>query len=342
MVLSLLAAELFSIFLAGVLYGIYLVSLGIAVRVLLRTKSGWSRSRVVVGVVSAILFVNSTLDFAVAMEMIVRAFVLYKGPGGPERVFTDTSSWQPFTKSFCVAVQTLTGDAILIYRCWFIWSKSWLTICLPMLLWLGNFICQIAMLVLLPRLGDRPVNSGDVLPWGLAFWILTICTNVTATSLIVWRIRGVEKQGREFLAAPDAIQPPSTLNKAMRNIIESGMIYTATSILELAAFATQSYLNYPGSVLVFYSIGITFNLIIIRGSANQSDTSVGGRRLHFPRESAIHFTDIQSTRPFQSTISSAHEKPEVFLLADRRGKDLDHELPEPPAAHTSNQYCDHP
>ncbi|KAJ6458929.1 hypothetical protein C8R47DRAFT_1203045 [Mycena vitilis] len=324
MALSLLAAELFSIFLAGVLYGIYLVSLGIAVRVLLRTKSGGSRSRVVVGVVSAILFVNSTLDFAVAMEMVVRAFVLYKGPGGPERVFTDTSSWQPFTK---------------IYRCWFIWSKSWLIIGLPMLLWLGNFICQIAMLVLLPRLGDRPVNSGDVLPWGLAFWILTICTNVTATCLIVWRIWGVEKEGREVLFPPDASQRSSTLTNAMRNIIESGMIYTATSILELAAFATQSYLNYPASVLVFYSIGITFNLIIIRGSAN---SSLGGTQIHFPRESAIHFTDSQSTRPFQSTISCPHEKPEVFLLSDRRGKDLDNERIEPPEAHTSNQYCEDP
>ncbi|KAJ7660387.1 hypothetical protein DFH06DRAFT_1194476 [Mycena polygramma] len=340
MALSLLAAELFSIFLAGVLYGIYLATLGIAARVLLRTKSGRPGSRIVVGVVSAVLFVNSTMDFAVAMDQIVRAFVLYKGPGGPEHIFTDTSSWQTFTKSFCVALQTLTGDALLIYRCWYIWSKSWVTIGLPVLLWLGSFTCQMAMLILLHKLGDKPVNSGNLLPWGLAFWICTICTNVIATSLIVWRIWGVEKQGREFRSAPDESRPVSTLNQAMRRIIESGMIYTAASILELVAYTTQSYLNYPGSVLVFYSIGITFNLIIIRGSANHSDN---GTQIHFPRDSGgIQFARTRSTGPLRSMTSPVDGKPEVFLLSDH-GKDLDLErLPEPPEAHTSGQSWDSP
>ncbi|KAJ7660393.1 hypothetical protein DFH06DRAFT_1089718 [Mycena polygramma] len=337
MALSLLAAELLNIFVACLLYGVYLVTLGIAARVLLRTKSGRPGSKIVVGVVSVILFVNSTLDLGVGMNMVLRAFVSYKGPGGPEHVFMDTSSWQAFTKSFCVALQTLTGDALLIYRCWYIWSKSWPIIGLPVLLWLGSFSCQMALLILLHTLGDKPVNSGNLLPWGLAFWILTICTNILTTSLIVWRIWGVEKQGREFRSTLDGSPPDSTLNKAMRHIIESGMIYTTASILEAVAYTTQSYLNYPASGLVFYSIGITFNLIIIRGSANHSDSAT---QIHFPRDSGgIQFARTRSTGPLRST-APADGKPEVFLLS-AHGKDLER-LPEPPEAHASAQCWDHP
>jgi len=267
---------------------------------------------------------NSTLDLSVAMSTIVQAFVSYKGPGGPAHVFKNASSWQAFTKSFCVGVQTLTGDAILIYRCWYIWSKSWLVIGVPALLWLATFVCQIGILVFLRRLGDGQVNSGDVLPWGLAFWTFTICTNILTTSLIVWRIWGVEKQSRKLRSRGDSSlqsQPESTLTRALRNIVESGMIYTAASILELAAFTSQSTLNYPASALAFYSVGITFNLIIIRGSAHRS---LEASQIHFVsdtvHETPVHFSEPPGTNghfgdDFRSTIDSTHDKPEAFVLA---------------------------
>ncbi|KAJ6468621.1 hypothetical protein C8R47DRAFT_803220 [Mycena vitilis] len=341
MALSLLAAELFSIFVACALYGIYIVTVGMAARVLLRTRSGRPGSRLLVGAVTLILFVNQTLDLGVGMDMLVRAFVPHNGPEGAERVFRDTSSWQAFAKSFSVALQTLTGDALLIYRCWYIWSKSWRIIGLPVLLWLGSFSCQMAMLALLHTLGEEPVNSGRLLPWGLAFWILTICTNVIATSLIVWRIWGVEKQGREFRSAPDGSSTDSTLNNAMRRIIESGMIYTVASLLEAIAYATQSYLNYPGSSLVCYSIGINLNLIIIRGSANQS---AEGTQIHFPHDSVeLQFAGTQSMGPPHSMTSNDRGKTEVFILsAHTHGKDPK-QVQEPPdnEAQTSDQSWDY-
>jgi hypothetical protein len=103
-------------------------------------------------------------------------------------------------QAFCVGVQTLTGDAILvvwisedservtqtisqIYRCWFIWSKSWRMIGLPILLWLGTLTCQIGLLVLLRSVVFGQTNSGNVLLWGLGFWALTISTNIFTTCM---------------------------------------------------------------------------------------------------------------------------------------------------------------
>jgi hypothetical protein len=102
MAISLPAAELAGIFVSCVLYGIYLVTLGIAGRVLLTTRSGKRRPRSrinwIVVAVSAILFVNSTLDLALIFNTILEAFVSYDGPGGPEHVFKNGSGWESFTK----------------------------------------------------------------------------------------------------------------------------------------------------------------------------------------------------------------------------------------------------
>ncbi|KAF7360062.1 Carboxylic ester hydrolase [Mycena venus] len=309
---SLPAAELAAVFVGCVLYGIYLVTLGIALRVIFTTKSGRKhRSEInwIVVAVSAILFVNSTLDLAVVFNTIVEAF-LYTGPGGSEHVFKNGSGWETFVKSFCVGVQTLTGDAILIYRCWYIWSKSWRIVGLPMVLWLGTLGCEIGILSYLPRLGVGQINSGVIVPWGLAFWSLTISTNIITTSLIVWRIWGAQRKTKKYRSSPDFLpnQPESTLTRAMRNIVESGMIYTAASILELAAFATQSTLNYPASALAFHSVGITFNLIIIRGAANRSEESL--------EETQVHFSETPgASRNRRSAASRTHDKADVFVLS---------------------------
>ncbi|KAJ7359835.1 hypothetical protein DFH08DRAFT_932210 [Mycena albidolilacea] len=318
MAISLPAAELAGIFVSCVLYGIYIVTLGIAGRVLLTTRSGKRRPRSrinwIVVAVSAILFVNSTLDLALIFNTILEAFVSYDGPGGPEHVFKNGSGWESFTKAFCVGVQTLTGDAILIYRCWFIWSKSWRMIGLPIVLWLGTLTCQIGLLVLLRSVVFGQTNSGNVLPWGLGFWALTISTNIFTTSVIVYRIWGVEQQSKKYRSSdffPN--QPESMLTRSMRNIVESGMIYTVASILELAAFATQSTLSYPVSAMALHSVGITFNLIIIRGAPSRPDDPVS--------ETQVHFSEGSPAGSNHRTVSGAHGKPDTFVLSELQNAD---------------------
>jgi hypothetical protein len=100
--LSLSGAELIALIIGAVLYGIYLVTLGIAGRSLLMTETGqWKRRSAinwVIVVVSAVLFVNGTLNLIVASITVYQAFVLYTGPGGPEHIFTHGSGWQTITK----------------------------------------------------------------------------------------------------------------------------------------------------------------------------------------------------------------------------------------------------
>ncbi|KAJ7611716.1 hypothetical protein FB45DRAFT_875275 [Roridomyces roridus] len=52
-------------------------------------------------------------------------------------------------------------------------------------------------------------------------------------ALIVWRIWIVERENKRYALRED--RPKSGLQSAMRNIFESGMIYTICSILQLSA-----------------------------------------------------------------------------------------------------------
>ncbi|KAJ6530054.1 hypothetical protein DFH09DRAFT_1285147 [Mycena vulgaris] len=273
--LSLPAAELLATFLSSLLYGIYLVTLGITGWILLITRETgtrrWKRCgemNWIVVCVCVLLFINVTVDLGMAVTFNVQAFVSYKGLGGPEHVFTHASGWQTFTKTFCVFLQSLTGDAILIYRCWFLWHKSWVVIGLPILVWLANLACSIGLLVTLTKISDGLAISYQLQPWGRSLWVSTICTNIVVTALIVWRIWRVERENKRLRCSLDPAddQPQSQIGRAMWTIIESGMIYTATTILMFAAYMTQSTLAYPASSLEIHSVGIMFNFIIIRGA----------------------------------------------------------------------------
>ncbi|KAJ7458819.1 hypothetical protein B0H11DRAFT_2199390 [Mycena galericulata] len=294
--LSLPAAELIEQTISNMLYGIYLVTLGITGRLLLTTESGrWKRRseiKWIMVAVSVLLFVNSTLDLIVSTITLVQAFVLYTGPGGATHIFSHGSGWQTMIKTFCVPFQTLVGDGIMIYRCWFVWNGSWAIITLPVLTWFANIASAIRIMDLLSRVSEGLVLSSNIQPWLEVFWSLTICIQVMTTSMIVARIWMVERHKKKLsVSTIDSTnsQASRTLSHVMRNIIESGMIYTAATILTLALYTVGDTLLYPASAVEIHSVGITFNLILIRGTQTtrpRSETSV---------TAPLQFTHTQAT-----------------------------------------------
>ncbi|KAF7325060.1 Carboxylic ester hydrolase [Mycena kentingensis (nom. inval.)] len=273
--LPLLAAQLLSVYTGVFLYGIYIVTMGFAGKTLLTLPNGaWRTPREinwVLAVVFVVLYAVDTLDLVLVLVQAMDAFVFYTGPGGPATVFQRGSAWITMTKTACVGTQSIIGDAILIWRCWFVWRDRapWVAIP-PAITWVANNVVNAMVLQLLSKVTQGLVTGKAIQPWGEAFWILTICINTTTTALIVYRLYGVEKNNAQFrhgqvsanTTFSDRVRTP--LGQAMRNIVESGAIITISSILMCIAFTTQSTLNFPASALAFHSVGIAFNLIIIR------------------------------------------------------------------------------
>lgn len=87
-------------------------------------------------------------------------------------------------QTFCVGLQTLIGDGILIYRCWFLWrTKSWLIAVFPMVIWLTNCAIHIRLMVLLHRVSQGLVTGALLQPWGEGFWVITISLNISCTGM---------------------------------------------------------------------------------------------------------------------------------------------------------------
>ncbi|KAF7344114.1 Carboxylic ester hydrolase [Mycena venus] len=314
--LSFPAAELIEQSINCMLYGIYIVTCGIAGRRLLTTDSGrWKRRseiRWVMVVVSIFLFVNATLDVVVATITLLDAFVFYTA-----NVLSHPLGWQTVTKAFCVAFQSLLGDAVLIYRCWFLWDKSWVVIALSLLIWFANMACAMRLLYLNSQIAEGLVRSVSIQRWFEAFWSMTISINIITTSLIIIRIWMVERQNRKFRAQRQSFisdsdfahghQPRTALSLAMRNIIESGLIYTIVSILQLAFL--RSNILVIMSALELHSVGITFNLIIIRGAQVTRDLQPQDTVVSLP----VQFSSSHTTGTRHST-SPRGQSDGVFVL----------------------------
>ncbi|KAJ7218633.1 hypothetical protein GGX14DRAFT_595440 [Mycena pura] len=118
------------------------------------------------------------------------------------------------------------------------------------------------------------------------------------TSLIVFRIWMVERQNKKFRTqfALTTSLTHNPLSLAMRNILESGMIYTFATILQLAFHSVQSNMIYIVSALEMHSVGITFNLIIIRGAQLSHQTQNTEVTVSLP----VQFAASQTTGTTQS------------------------------------------
>ncbi|KAF4623801.1 hypothetical protein D9613_001289 [Agrocybe pediades] len=176
-------AHLAGLFVSCILYGFHIVSFAFTLRSLAWAKSRWGDINVLFLVVACFLLGNASFDLILDFQQAVKAFVYNEAGGGPLGVFENISNWANVTKSLSVVVQTLVGDAMLIYRCFIIYSRSYLVILLPVILWLGGFAATIWVIYLEATLHSRVlVTAKQLRPSGSLFWGLTIALNVITTS----------------------------------------------------------------------------------------------------------------------------------------------------------------
>ena len=106
--------------------------------------------------ISALLmFFFATMDVSLAVRQNIEAFILLGGDVVAE--LENTSRWVIYMRVVDFVAQTLIGDAILvrswvyrgpdlksltsseqIYRCWVIYSRNWLVVAVPTLLWVAS------------------------------------------------------------------------------------------------------------------------------------------------------------------------------------------------------------
>ncbi|KAF8631690.1 hypothetical protein AX17_005038, partial [Amanita inopinata Kibby_2008] len=198
-----------------------------------------------------------------------------------------------------------------IYRCWAVSSKSWRVVCLPIILLMGDLACLV--------LGtywqaNGALFSGDPRAFGLiwiVFWSCTIALTIYTTSAIVYCIWNVSKSSY----IPQASK--RRFRFAVRIIVESGLMYTTTTIMAFgAAIANNFNAVLITSAMSFQTIGIAFNLIIIRVMKERVQ---GDDESRSSRVTTVHFrgvTNSSSCTQSQGTPGQMSDDARPYVLQE--------------------------
>jgi hypothetical protein len=162
---------------------------------------------------------------------------------------------------------------MLVYRCWVVYGRSWLVISLPGLLVLGNTAVTGVVLYLEITLNQHALLSvKQIKPFGAAFWALTIVINIITTGagptdlfkvltygrpgLIVARMWRINRGTQDIIYRPErrGPRPSTTLQHIMRIVIESGLLYTGTSLITFISYVTNSVAVYVTTDIVCFKI----------------------------------------------------------------------------------------
>ncbi|KAJ7647966.1 hypothetical protein FB45DRAFT_1052364 [Roridomyces roridus] len=279
-------APIVGLALEGMFYGFSVCMFGLSVWVLgfqMRERKMSSRMLVV----SFVLWILSTIH--------VFAFTFHNESAiGPEVFLSDISGPISLLNNTVYCLQTLIGDAVLIYRCAVVWNRRDVII-LPSMAWLASLgtLC-----FLLNSLAHGTFRGNEV----VIFYAATLTANLLATCLLAFRIWRADQNARKL---------NSTNNNSLRPllivIIETGALYSVMLIMALVTSIHFLPMEYVVNGIVPSIISITFNMIFIRvglGRRNHDQRQVqagggGGREFH--RSSSIRFNK-NSLKPADESI----------------------------------------
>ncbi|KAM5545852.1 hypothetical protein V8D89_000890 [Ganoderma adspersum] len=257
-------AQIVALFLESLFYGLYLVSFGMCMWTMLVKSRSRQGQRNVFLIVALLLFVFATLDVALLLRHVLDAFVWYHGPGGAIGEFSDISYWVNAMKTVNYVAQTSIADGMLIYRCYIVYSGSWLVAAPLCVLWVAGMIMEAFTCYIEFTLhANAFLNAGQLTPFITSTLSITLALNLIATTLIVYKIWSIERRGRAAFGGT-GVGDNSTLRRAMRIVIESGLMYSAGVIVFFVVYLASNNAQYGVSDCVVQIIGISFNLIIIR------------------------------------------------------------------------------
>ncbi|KAI0700197.1 hypothetical protein BC835DRAFT_1221431, partial [Cytidiella melzeri] len=223
----------------------------------------------------ALMSVTGTLLVLATGEMITNIIRICQGfldvdPSNSLAYFMNVSSPTYLIKSCLFNAQTLVLDAVVIYRTWVVWQCELRIVLFSIFGWFGLFACSIGNNIALATASD---HSGNVFAtqtgrWIIAVYSMTLVTNLSATSLLAYRIWTVNQSITQW-------RTTDRLSPVLRVVIESGALYSLTIIAAIITFALKSPGVYVLLDMISPIISIVYNMIIIRVGLT-SDRILGG------------------------------------------------------------------
>ncbi|KAI0761630.1 hypothetical protein BD413DRAFT_485645 [Trametes elegans] len=240
------------------LEGIYVTLFCITTNTLLWRGSTGRPLRLNMLGMSLLLFVIATVHVATNFSRIIQAFTIHVDtPGGPAAFFGQLSNFTNMFGSTLYVLQTLLGDAMVLYRCFLVWERKVWVAAFPAMLLLGSVVTGVGILYSF----DKTVPQASIFVvqlnhWITAYFSMTFATNVICTALVAYRVWAINQKPLSFMH--------NRLRSVMVLILESGAIYSATLLALLILYNTDSWFQYVVLDAVSPIVGIVFSVIMLR------------------------------------------------------------------------------
>ncbi|KAF8889030.1 hypothetical protein BD779DRAFT_1671992 [Infundibulicybe gibba] len=192
--LTIAEAEMIGIILHSALYGIFLVLFvgSLYIPLSRRRRQSTPPNRFLMSV-TIVLFVLITGHWVLQLLRLLDAFIYHADDdGGPSAYYAHETQRKNVVKTAFYVAQTFTGDCAMVYRLYIVWGRNWKVIILPALLTTGLLVAGSGATYSFAHLtpGEN-IFIWSAGPLVLTMFATTLCTSVTVTSLIAYRIWSV-------------------------------------------------------------------------------------------------------------------------------------------------------
>ncbi|PBK98799.1 hypothetical protein ARMGADRAFT_1162066 [Armillaria gallica] len=274
-VFQVLDAQLNTIILCALLYGIYTGILAVTLWTIFINKC-WPIRRAVV-VIIILLHVLITINFAAHWSHLRSAFIKNGQNYGTIYLILESTDATTWVMSIAASISTILTDLYMIWCCWMVWGWCWLVVLLPILSLLAAIVSR-TMLEYYTY-----INSDTLIDASLIFYIsFILATTLYCTLAIVYRI----------VAVVGVRRGPAGRLGVFRRFIENVILYYLDVIAATAKLLMQ---------------GVAPTLIVGRAAAGHTsprEDSDGSTvsSLHFQTPSELGTTSSQHE---ESTIQSS-------------------------------------
>ncbi|KAI0065682.1 hypothetical protein BV25DRAFT_1582929 [Artomyces pyxidatus] len=266
MSLTFAGAEMVSLCLESMFYGLYLLLFGECIAVLLQKRRTQPEKQVRLLVVSCSLFFLITWHEVVDAVRLIISFQQNQTTEGADLYLSQTTQPISLIPTSVYLLETIVSDVFMLYRCFVVWNSQWSIVILPSLVFVADCGTGIAAVYTLSLNNTNAVFGLMQEKITNSFFSCTLALNAMCTGLIAFRIWWTQYQGREFKIS-------SNLTRVRAIVVESGAIYLATLTMLVAAYSTKAVFFKIMADVVSPIIGIVFSLIIVRvGRGISSDT----------------------------------------------------------------------
>ncbi|KAH6905715.1 hypothetical protein BKA70DRAFT_1430585 [Coprinopsis sp. MPI-PUGE-AT-0042] len=232
---------LVGIWVEAVLYGGYLCLFAAALPILLQLSKRKMVSSTVFFIGNVLMFLLISLHSGLTVFQSAVVFAYQTDIYGPIRITNDMGYWASYTSPIIGGTMFMTGDILVIYRCYLIWQRNYWVILVPVILALISASLHIATFC---YAHNFPVSGMVVHNWPL-ITVPSICytlQTVLTTSLTVYKIYSRYRRTRD--SGLVALRVPNNLLLIIRIIVEGAVIYVAGMLVMVVLLATDHPASY--------------------------------------------------------------------------------------------------